>query len=227
MKTENLSSCKRCFYEYFCGMKAPLKSIIFDLGNVLFSIDYKKTEEAFEKLGYRNFGEMYSQFTADALFEKLETGQISNEDFYKKMIEFHGGTVTKSEIDIAWNGMLLEWRTESLLFLEKLSIKYKIYLLSNTNDIHLQAVIKLLKEQTGRESVDELFTVAYYSHKINYRKPNANIFEFVLNDANINAAETLFIDDLESNIKTAAILGFKTHQLLQGEKIERLDYESF
>ena len=208
-------------------MKGTLKNIIFDLGNVLFSIDYKKTEKAFEKLGYNNFAEMYSQFAADALFEKLETGQITNAAFYSTMIKSHGGDITEEQINNAWNGMLLNWRIKSLEFLENLSKKYKIYLLSNTNDIHLPAVNKLLKEQTGRESIDELFTVAYYSHKINYRKPNADIFEFVLKDAHINAAETLFIDDLESNIATASRLGFKTHQLLQGETIEQLDYESF
>ena len=208
-------------------MKAILKNIIFDLGNVLFSIDYKKTQQAFEKLGFNNFAEMYSQFSADALFEKLETGTITNVAFYSKMIDSHGGTVTEEQINTAWNCMLLNWRTESLYFLENLSKKYKIYLLSNTNDIHLQEVIKLLKEQTGRESIDELFTVAYYSHKINYRKPNADIFEFVLKDAGLNAAETLFIDDLENNIETAAKLGFKTYQLPEGETIEELDYESF
>ncbi len=208
-------------------MKGNLKNIIFDMGNVLFTIDYKKTQDAFEALGYNNFADMYSQFTADALFEKLETGKITNADFYKTMIESHTGTVNKMQIDAAWNGMLLHWRNESLNFLETLSKKYKIFLLSNTNDIHLQEVIKLLKEQTGRESIDELFTTAYYSHKINYRKPNADVYEFVLQDAKIKAAETLFIDDLESNIKAAAILGFKTHQLLEGETIEELDYESF
>lgn len=208
-------------------MKTPLKNIIFDLGNVLFSIDYKKTQDAFEVLGYNNFAEMYSQFTADALFEKLETGKITNADFYKKMIESHSGNITEMQIDEAWNGMLLYWRKESLNFLETLSKKYKIFLLSNTNDIHLQAVIRLLKEQTGRESIDDLFTVAYYSHIINYRKPNADIYEFVLKDANIKAAETLFIDDLENNIQAAAALGFKTHKLLEGETIEVLNYESY
>ena len=208
-------------------MKANLKNIIFDLGNVLFSIDYKKTQQAFEKLGYNNFAEMYSQFAADALFEKLETGTITNAAFYAKMIDSHGGTVTEEQINTAWNCMLVNWRTKSLYFLDNLSKKYKIYLLSNTNDIHLQEVIKLLKEQTGRESIDELFTVAYYSHKINYRKPNADIFEFVLKDAGLNASETLFIDDLENNIETAAKLGFKTYQLPEGETIEELDYESF
>ena len=62
---------------------------------------------------------------------------------------------------------------------------------------------------------------------INLRKPNADIFEFVAKDAGIDPQETLFIDDLENNIATAAQLGFKTHLLLEGEKIEGLDYENY
>ena len=208
-------------------MKKPLKNILFDMGNVLFSIDYKKTEDAFKALGYENFSEMYSQFTADDLFEKLETGKITTEEFYKKLISSHAGVVNEIQITTAWNGMLLHWRLESLAFLKTLTKKYKLYLLSNTNDIHLAAVNNLLKQETGKESIDDLFTKAYYSHKINLRKPNADIFEFIAKDAGIDPHETLFIDDLENNIEAAVSLGFKTHLLLNSETIEGLDYEKF
>ena len=208
-------------------MNKPLKNILFDMGNVLFSIDYKKTEDAFKALGYENFSEMYSQFTADALFEKLETGKITTEEFYKKMISSHTGIVDEKQITLAWNSMLLHWRLDSLTFLKTLAKKYKLYLLSNTNDIHLAAVNNLLKQVTGKESIDDLITKAYYSQKINLRKPNADIFEFIAKDAGIDPKETLFIDDLENNIETAASLGFKTHLLLDSETIEGLDYEKF
>jgi putative hydrolase of the HAD superfamily len=208
-------------------MNKPLKNILFDMGNVLFSIDYKKTEDAFEALGYNNFSEMYSQFTADDLFEKLETGKITTEEFYKKMISSHTGLIDENQITTAWNSMLLHWRLDSLSFLKTLAKKYKLYLLSNTNDIHLSAVNNLLKQATGKESIDDLFTKAYYSQKINLRKPNADIFEFITKDAGIEPQETLFIDDLENNIETAAYLGFKTHLLLDSETIEGLDYEKF
>ena len=208
-------------------MNKPLKNILFDMGNVLFSIDYKKTEDAFKALGYENFSEMYSQFTADALFEKLETGKITTEEFYKKMISSHTGLIDENQITTAWNSMLLHWRLDSLSFLKTLAKKYNLYLLSNTNEIHLTAVNNLLKQATGKESIDDLFTKAYYSHKINLRKPNADIFEFIAKDAGIDPQETLFIDDLENNISAAAALGFKTHLLLDAETIEGLDYEQF
>ena len=197
------------------------------MGNVLFSINYKKTEDAFKALGYDNFSEMYSQFTADDLFEKLETGKITTKEFYRKMISSHAGIVNEIQITTAWNSMLLHWRLDSLTFLKTLAKKYKLYLLSNTNDIHLGAVNNLLKQETGKESIDDLFTKAYYSHKINLRKPNADIFDFIAKDAGINPQETLFIDDLENNIEAAASLGFKTHLLLDSETIEGLDYEKF
>ena len=208
-------------------MKKPLKNILFDMGNVLFSIDYKKTEEAFNALGYDNFSEMYSQFTADDLFEKLETGKISTEEFYNKLISSHPIVVNEDQITEAWNSMLLHWRMDSLAFLKTLAKKYNLYLLSNTNDIHLTAVNNLLQQQTGKENIDDLFTKAYYSHKINLRKPNADIFEFIAKDAGIDPQETLFIDDLENNIDAAASLGFKTHLLLNNETIEGLNYETF
>ena len=208
-------------------MNKPLKNILFDMGNVLFSIDYKKTEDAFAALGYDKFSDMYSQFTADALFEKLETGKITAGEFYKKMISSHTGLVNETQITEAWNSMLLHWRLESLVFLKTLAKKYNLYLLSNTNEIHLTAVNNLLKQATGKESIDDLFTKAYYSHKINLRKPNADIFEFIAKDAGIDPQETLFIDDLENNISAAAALGFKTHLLLDAETIEGLDYEQF
>ncbi len=206
---------------------AELKNIIFDLGAVLINIDYKKTESAFIKLGFQNFEAMYSQFAADALFEKLETGKISNEDFYGSLIALNKEKITPLQIKNAWNEILLDWRLESLQYLEILSDKYKLYLLSNTNAIHQEAFFDSLQKEAGILNFNSLFTKAYYSHEIHLRKPNANIFEFVAKDANIKIKETLFVDDSANNIDTAKYLGFKTHLLLHGEKIEALPYESF
>jgi glucose-1-phosphatase len=206
---------------------AELKNIIFDLGAVLINIDYKKTERAFIELGFENFEAMYSQFTADAIFEKLETGKISNEDFYEKLISLNNKSITARQIKDAWNEIILAWRVESLDFLETLSPIYKLFLLSNTNAIHHKYFIDSLKTETKRVEIDSLFVKAYYSHEIHFRKPNKDIFEFVAKDARINMAETLFIDDSSNNIDTAKLLGFKTHLLLEGERIENLNYSQY
>jgi glucose-1-phosphatase len=206
---------------------AELKNIIFDLGAVLINIDYKKTERAFIALGFENFEAMYSQFTADAIFEKLETGEISNEDFYDKLISLCDNKITIAQIKNAWNEIILDWRVESLNFLETLSPKYKLFLLSNTNAIHHEYFINSLKIETNRIEINSLFAKAYYSYEIHFRKPNKDIFEFVAKDARINIDETLFIDDSSNNIDAAKLLGFKTQLLLEGERIENLDYEHY
>ncbi|MEO7524022.1 MAG: HAD family phosphatase [Ferruginibacter sp.] len=200
-----------------------IKNIIFDLGGVLLDLDFTKPPEAFKKLGFPQFESMFSQFKVDQLFEKLEKGMIDEREFYTIMLKVGKEGTTPDQIKFAWNSMLLDFRTESLEYLKKLAPEFNLFLLSNTNSIHLEAVNSILKKQTGLSSLNSFFTKSYYSHFIGLRKPDNNIFEFVAKDAGIQANETLFIDDTKDNIYTAQRLGFKTHLLLPGEKIEKLD----
>ncbi|MBC7537136.1 MAG: HAD family phosphatase [Ferruginibacter sp.] len=203
-----------------------LKNIIFDLGGVLINLDFKKSTDEFRALGFLNFENMFSQFKADKLFEKLEKGLINSEDFYTVLLKVGKEGTNTEQLQHAWNSMLLDFRMESLAYLSELKKTYNLFLLSNTNAIHLRAFNNILKEQTGLDSLENFFTKSYYSHLVGLRKPNNDIFEFVLADAGININETLFIDDTKDNIEAAAKMGFKTHLLLPGEKIENLPYEN-
>jgi len=209
----------------FLIMKTAIKNIIFDLGGVLLDIDYRRSIDAFEKLGLENFEAMFSQFKADELFEKLETGAVDEATFYAAIKERAMQPITNQDIDKAWNALLLHFRPDSLAFLEKLSLQYKIYLLSNTNSIHLKCFKQLFIEETGRSCLDDYFTKAWYSNEIGLRKPGNEVFKFVLQQEDLQAAETLFIDDTSVNIDTARIMGFKTHLLLPTERIELLDID--
>ena len=206
---------------------SKIKNIIFDLGAVLYDIDFKKTAEAFKCLGFENFDDMYTQYYVDEIFEKLETGKISKHAFCEILIQKNKNVVSQKQIVNAWNSILIGWRKDSIQFLASLSKKYNLYLLSNTNIIHQEEFLSTFEKETGFKDFNSFFVKPYYSHEINLRKPNRNIFEFVAADANIKPAETLFIDDSYPNIDTAILLGFKTHLLLAGEKIENLDYQSF
>jgi glucose-1-phosphatase len=201
-----------------------IKNIIFDLGGVLLNIDYNKTSEAFKQLGASNFDSFYSQQGADELFEALETGNITEEDFYKTMQQHCYPGTTSEQIKTAWNAILLDFRSDSLQFLFQLKDKYKLFLLSNTNSIHQAAFNKIFEKQTGLESFDNFFTKAYYSHLIHRRKPYPATYNFVLKDAGISGNETLFIDDSLVNIEGAIEAGLKTHLLTPGEKIELLNF---
>lgn len=208
-------------------MSYMIKNIIFDLGGVLLDIDYQKSIDAFTNLGIDDFEDMFSQFKADELFDKLETGKISETDFYAAIKKRTKRAIADEEIDQAWNALILNFRKESLAILEKLSADHKLYLLSNTNSIHLKYFKKSFTKETGKPSLDTYFSKAWYSSEVGLRKPGTEIFEFALQEENLVAAETLFIDDTVLNIQTAQKLGFKTHHLLPTERIELLEILSF
>ena len=199
-----------------------IKNIIFDLGGVLLDIDYNKTISAFKELGIENFEEMFSQLHSNALFEKLETGHISDRDFYETIKTVIPGPVSNEILDKAWNAMILGFEKEKLEFLTGISEKYKLFLLSNTNSIHLKYFRKIFTRDTGKITLDSYFSKTWYSHLIGLRKPYKEVYEFVLQDANLIAEETLFIDDTAANIDTALQSGLKTHLLLPQERIEQL-----
>lgn len=205
-------------------MKAT-KNVVFDMGGVLINIDYDLTINAFKKLGYPNFSQMYAQYEADETFSLLETGKISESDFYKRIIQKGPQNTTIESIKKAWNAMLLDFRISSISFLHQLRSKKNLYLLSNTNVIHLEDVRSIYAATISKQPMDELFLKSWYSNEIGYRKPDKECFQYILEDASIDAEETLFIDDSYNNIETAVALGIKTHLLVPGERIEDLVYD--
>ena len=203
---------------------AAINNIIFDLGGVLLDIDYHKTAKAFSDLGVQQFDALYSQANANHLFEALETGTILEDAFYQSLQGYCRPETSRQQMQSAWNAILLNFRKESLSELDQLKKKYNIYLLSNTNSIHLSAFNQILLEQTGNPSLDGYFIKSYYSHLIQLRKPYLATYEWVLQDANIMAGETLFIDDSINNILGAKEAGIQTHLLLPTETIQQLQF---
>lgn len=204
-----------------------IKNILFDFGGVFYDLDFSKTSSAFKSLGFDDFDNMFTQYQADALFQQLETGVISPEEFFTKVRALAPQPVTNEQIRDAWNALLLGYRQTSLDYLAELKKEYNLYLLSNTNQIHYDYFTHQLLEQTAHPSLDSFFTKAYYSQKLGLRKPDIEVFEHILKDAGINAEETLFIDDSYTNFPNAEKLGMKIHLLKPGALIERIDYKSF
>lgn len=200
-----------------------IRNIIFDLGGVLLSIDYEKTTRAFRDLGVENFDERFSQLQADPLFSEFEKGKVTETAFFEAMKTAAGDDmVTEMQIRDSWNAMLLEFRTESLAYLLKLKDRYKLYLLSNTNIIHLEAFNAIFASIGGEKKFEEYFDEVYFSHRIGLRKPDAGAFEYVLQQNNLLASETLFIDDTIPNIETAIALGMRTQLLGADMRVEDL-----
>jgi putative hydrolase of the HAD superfamily len=202
---------------------SQIKNIIFDLGAVLFDIDFNKVSDSFKELGISNFHQQYSQLHASGLFQDLEKGKITPESFYQSIqYQVKEVRLTEAQIKKAWNSILIDFRIESMNYLSVLKENYSIYLLSNTNQIHIAEVNDIVRKKFNKEKLDDFFIKAYYSHIIGMRKPDEDIYRFILHDAGIRAEETLFIDDSPPNIEASLKLGIQSHLLLAHEKIENL-----
>lgn len=201
-----------------------LRNIIFDLGGVLLNIDYSATEKAFSLLGVTNFNQWFSQFHANELFSGLETGTHAEEAFVRQVQSLLPFPASEKAILDAWNAMLLDFRKESIAFLPQLAKSYRLFLLSNTNEIHLRAFQDQYRSLYDGKQLDDLFEAAYYSHRIGHRKPNPEAYLHVINQHDLKAEETLFIDDSEPNIEAAARLGIQTIHLQAEKTIETLHY---
>ena len=203
----------------------PLKAIIFDLGGVILNIDYNKTSAAFKAAGVKNIDEMYSQKVANQLFEDLETGKVTQTQFYDEIRNSGMVELTNQQIKKAWDAMLLDFREETLLFIASLKSKYKIFLLSNTNSIHLSRFYEIYDSMKRQSTFESLFDEIYYSHLIGARKPDLAAYQYVIDRNNLNAGECLFIDDSIQNIEGARLAGLNAIQLTSEMKVEELDFD--
>lgn len=189
-----------------------LRNIIFDLGGVIINVNYHKTSEAFQKLGIKNFDEIYSKAKQSTLFDDLEKGLIENVEFENRLKEFLPSASNEDLIN-AWNAMLMNIPEERIEFLTELKQKYRIFLLSNTNRIHVSAFMKSMMEVYNRNIFEEIFEKYYFSCEIGMRKPDPEVFEYVLSENQLSARETLFIDDSPQHIEGALQAGLMAEWL--------------
>ena len=196
-----------------------IRNIIFDFGGVIINIDYKLTTKAFEKLGVRNFDDLFCQASQSHLFDRLETGSITPADFRKELRQIIQLNIPDYDLDAAWNAMLLDYPKHRLDFLLEIKSRYRTFLLSNTNQIHQDAYMKSLYEQHERIDLGMFFEKVYLSHEVGLRKPGSDIYQMVLDQNGLKAEETLFIDDTAHNLTSPAHLGIQVYHLANGEDI--------
>jgi putative hydrolase of the HAD superfamily len=198
------------------------KNIIFDLGGVILDIDYDRTIQAFKNLGIQDFEQLYTQAAQTGFFDDFETGKMSSAAFITALQHKIENDISNAEIIHAWNAMLLDWDMRRLNLLLELRKHHRVFLLSNTNSLHQSAFMKSLKQQTGLDTLSNHFDKVYMSHEIGLRKPNLDVFEFVLNDQQMNAEETLFLDDSIQHVEGAKKLGITTHGITKSGEILQL-----
>jgi glucose-1-phosphatase len=189
--------------------KTEIKNIIFDWGGVITDLHFDATKRAFHELGLSVFDEKVPHDPRDRIFLPLEIGRISSAEFRNSIRKLSSKTLSDEMIDGAWNAMLGALPPERWKVLESARKMYRTFLLSNTNAIHLDYYFKYLQGIYGTYGYVHLFEKAYFSFELHLRKPNRDIFEYVLKDSRLNPEETLLIDDTYENIVTALDLGLQ------------------
>lgn len=190
-----------------------IKNVIFDLGGVLLNIDYQKTIDAFRDLGIDDFQNMFSQANQNNLFDDLETGKISENEFLLNIKNYLPENTSDSQIIDAWNAMLLDFPEERLQLLNKVNKHYKVYLLSNTNIIHLKSYKNSLDQSFGYITFSNCFKKVWLSHEVKMRKPHPETFIKLLESENLSPSETFFIDDSVQHVEGAIKAGLKAYWL--------------
>lgn len=189
-----------------------IKNIIFDFGDIFINLDKKKFAAALGKLGISQ-----TDSNLIPILNTYEMGLISTEEFltyFEEKLQ-----ISKEDLKLAWNSILLDFPEKRLQFIKNLAQekKYRLFLLSNTNDLH----ISWIQNNWGMDLYTEFkncFEQFYVTHEINLRKPNKDIYKFVLNKNNLVAEETLFIDDTKENTDAAKSLGICVWNLIPGEE---------
>ncbi|HLS29899.1 MAG TPA: HAD family phosphatase [Flavobacteriaceae bacterium] len=188
-----------------------IDTLIFDFGNVFIDLNHDRAYQKLNALGYQGFSEEMQ--LQNLQFEK---GLISTSDF----IEFyrpHFAGISEEELIATWNAVIGDFPKHRLEFLQKIadSKQYKLILLSNTNALHIEHIAA---KTSFYNDFIACFDRVYFSHEMNLRKPDPEIYRAVLEQENLNPESCFFIDDLSENTKAAEQLGIKSWNLQPGKE---------
>ena len=203
-------------------MSTKIKNIIFDLGGVVLDIDESIVYKELEKMGISTTELAHSKEFID-LMSKFDTGIYTAPTFRKKTKALLGQEkMTDQKFDSLWNAMLLDIPRERIAALEQIRKHYKIFLMSNSNEIHYDLYVRDLQLRFGYHEFDELFNKSYFSFAEHLEKPDPRFFELILDHEHLLPEETLFIDDTAVNIKVAKSLSIRTYHIGRDELVRNL-----
>jgi putative hydrolase of the HAD superfamily len=205
---------------------ASVKNIIFDFGGVICDLDIARTVEKFREFGPPKAEFSGNQEEQDRQFELLvstyETGNITSGQFRDAIRNHYLLPPSDQAIDAAWNALLTGIPKARVRLLEGLAKEYRLFLLSNSNEIHYLRYLEDFRKEYSYRDFTALFERVYFSYLLHLKKPDPAIFRMVLNDNTLDPAETLFIDDTLIHVESARKLGIHGYHLREGEDIVRL-----
>lgn len=175
--------------------KILIKNIIFDLGNVLVRVDFRRTRKFILSEGVSK--SLFDNFFNEVNKQKYESGRISTALFLNSAYRSLNHKIPKRSLKVIFEDMFFEMKGMRS-FLKKISAsgRYRTFLLSNTNPLHFNYIKK-------KFYYINLINKFILSYRLKMLKPDKRIFKTVLKKYKLNPAETLFIDDLKENCLAA------------------------
>lgn len=201
-----------------------IKNILFDLGGVILDINVKATQQKFYELGLPSMFMQYPENMLTDLFFRYETGKISTVDFRDEARRISGLEMSDKTFDEAWNAMLVGIPVQRTKLLSKLRERYRLFMLSNTSQLHVNVFEKMYLDAAG-VNMHQIFDRIYYSYEIGFHKPDRAAWEYVIRDADILPEETLFLDDNIHNIKASQELGFQAIHIHERTTLTDLGFD--
>ena len=203
---------------YFYIMR-NIDNIIFDLGGVILTLDMPAAEKKFTDLGVKNYNELFRSGNVSSFFKDYEIGAIDNATFLSSLRGLAGLPLSDEVLINAWNAMLGIFPEDRIRLLQQLKSKYRLFLFSNTNALHMDTIRKMYAGTFDNAYFDDLFEKAYYSHTLGMRKPDTVSFERIIEEKGLNPARTLFVDDSLPNIEGARSAGLQGVHIKPGTTI--------
>jgi len=199
-----------------------IKNIIFDLGGVIINLDIPRTIAAFNQLSPKPFESIYTQLQQTPVFDLFDKGLVSEQEFLNALKVAIDADIDNDELLTAWNAMLLDFPKNRLELLTTLNSKYRLFLLSNTNETHIREFERTLQQSQGYQNLEPFFEKVYYSCRMGMRKPDTEIFEAVLKENQLVPEETIFIDDTIHHVEGALKAGIQAHLLPKHKEVGEL-----
>lgn len=182
---------------------------MFDFGNVIIPIDLNMLFQAFADLTFKSAERVKKLFDDAEIFKKYETGFYADDEFRDVIRQTLSYPLNDQEIDEAWNALFKEVPEERLAFLESLRYRYPIYLLSNTNAIHIEYCLQYFRQRFNLPDFRKLFEKAFVSYEMGLWKPDYAIYHRVIEELGHRPEEILFLDDNPDNVDAAKDLGIQ------------------
>lgn len=197
---------------------AELDTIIFDLGEVIVDLDPQAVIREFSRITDGKGSDLRELIVGSPYLYRYETGQVTDQEFVHEINQLFGTRISFEEFRHAWNLMIKAISPRRLELMQKLMATHRVLILSNTNAMHEVYFDEMVQSVTGTPMKAYAHT-AYYSHLIGYRKPNEDIYEFVIKEQGLRPDRALFLDDKEENIQAARRVGLKAEQVKYPDQI--------